>query len=109
MGKSTKLKQQVLADKEEEFVARATQYSREAKLKTAPSNTPLISFIEYFRPWFVSDEHTFVLKTRSANKDKQLLELVNYMKNINVQQAIENKDSYETKMYEYPSYTKNPY
>jgi len=59
--------------------ARIAKQNKEKKEAAAKANPPLLNRLEEYREYFVRDENLFVMKTKSANRAKQTLELVRYV------------------------------
>jgi hypothetical protein len=77
MGKSVKRKQQQLHDEQTAFQQRFAQLSRAAAHVEPPP--PLINEFQAYSEHFVRPADTFVLRTRSAHRDKQALELARHL------------------------------
>ena len=77
MGKSSKLKQRAAEANEAAFQARFAENSRIAAYR-APAK-PLIDEFAAYRARFVRHEDTFVLRTRSAHRSKQALEMARHL------------------------------
>lgn len=57
-------------------IAKQNQEKKEAEQK---ANPPLVTRVAEYKEYFVRDENLFVLKTKSANRAKQTLELVRHV------------------------------
>ena len=77
MGKSSKIKQRQAEEAEAKFQQVFAERSREAAYKTVAA--PLIVEFERYRRYFVRDEDSFQLRTRSAHRDKQALEMARHL------------------------------
>ena len=77
MGKSSKLKQREAEAQEAQFKAAFAERSRVAAYK-APT-APLLDEFEPYQARFVRSPDTFVLRTRSDHREKQVLEMARHL------------------------------
>ena len=77
MGKSAKLKQREAEAKEAQFKLAFAERSRVAAYKAPPD--PLIDEFTAYQDHFVRSPDSFVLRTRSDHRDKQVLEMARHL------------------------------
>jgi hypothetical protein len=79
MGRSTKTKVAKAEAEKAAWQNQLTQINQQAKQKAEIPEEPLINRILYFREFFIRDEKSFILKTKSSDRFKQTLELVRHV------------------------------
>ena len=78
MGKLIKLRNEKKELEEKALMARFTLNNKAVKAQAEVPVPPLTNQLTNYRDFFVKNPYDYVVKTKSNNRDKQLLELVRY-------------------------------